>query len=145
MGSGALFFDETDKFLIVKPTYKSTWEIPGGGIAEGESPINAMKREIKEELGFDVVEAKLLCVEYIPNDDDKGDRVQFIFDGGVLTKDQIKTIQLQIEELSEYKFVSVEESLKLLGEKLHQRVPAATQARTEKRIIYLESFQNCSN
>jgi len=30
MGSGALFFDSAGRILIVKPSYKDVWEIPGG-------------------------------------------------------------------------------------------------------------------
>ena len=138
MSVGALIFDNEGKFLIVKPTYKPTWEIPGGGIAEGESPLNALKREIKEELGLEITPGNLLCTEYIPNFDDHGDRVQFIFDGGVLDKN--KEIELPKDELSEWKFVTLEDSLNLLGKKLHYRVPAAVNAKNKKEGTYLESF-----
>jgi len=30
MGSGTLFFDSAGRILIVKPSYKDVWEIPGG-------------------------------------------------------------------------------------------------------------------
>jgi 8-oxo-dGTP diphosphatase len=30
VSAGALFFDEQGRLLIVKPTYKDGWEIPGG-------------------------------------------------------------------------------------------------------------------
>ena len=39
------------RHVIGRPTYFS---IPGGGIEKGESPEEAAKREIKEELGIDV-------------------------------------------------------------------------------------------
>ena len=37
------------------------WEFPGGKIEPGESNEAALKREIQEELGVDVVVEKFLC------------------------------------------------------------------------------------
>ena len=54
VASGALIFNEKEEFIIVEPSYKSDWEIPGGGIEKNESPQEALIREIKEELGVDL-------------------------------------------------------------------------------------------
>ncbi len=35
--------------------YKGKWEFPGGKIEEGETPEDALKREIKEELNVQIV------------------------------------------------------------------------------------------
>jgi 8-oxo-dGTP pyrophosphatase MutT (NUDIX family) len=35
---------------LLEPTYKEDWEIPGGIIEENESPREACKREVLEEL-----------------------------------------------------------------------------------------------
>lgn len=53
---GAAIFDE-NKVLCAQRGYgdlKGKWEFPGGKIESGESPIEALKREIKEELNLDV-------------------------------------------------------------------------------------------
>jgi hypothetical protein len=48
--AGALIFDEDGRLLILKPSYKKGWTIPGGQIeAAGESPWAACRREAREE------------------------------------------------------------------------------------------------
>lgn len=51
-----------DKFLILNIDKDSHYHIPGGYIEIGEESIVAVAREIKEELGYTVKEAKLFCV-----------------------------------------------------------------------------------
>ena len=41
--------------------FEGMWEFPGGKIELGESPEAALKREIKEELGIDIIIENLLC------------------------------------------------------------------------------------
>ncbi|GAB4532071.1 MAG: hypothetical protein Tsb0014_16140 [Pleurocapsa sp.] len=44
MGAGCLLFNTEGKILIVKPTYKDAWNLPGGVVEANESPRNACIR-----------------------------------------------------------------------------------------------------
>ncbi len=47
---------ENDKILLLRRVKNDIeyWVIPGGGVEKGETEIEALKREMKEETGFDV-------------------------------------------------------------------------------------------
>ncbi len=53
--AGAVALIERDgRWLMVDPVYRKGWTLPGGLIDRGETPAVAIKRELVEELGFDV-------------------------------------------------------------------------------------------
>ncbi|WP_321795316.1 NUDIX hydrolase [Caballeronia sp. J97] len=38
--------------LLVKPSYRREWNLPGGSVSPGETPYAAAVREIQEEIGL---------------------------------------------------------------------------------------------
>ena len=141
MASNALFLNEEGKILIVKPTYRRDWLLPGGIIEEHESPYAACIREIREELGLDIPLGRLLCVEYLSEEGEQTECVQFSFSGGMLGEMQIRGIQLPFDELSEYLFSPLEDAVRLLSPKLSKRLPYCLQALRENLTVYLEDGQ----
>ena len=51
---GTMFF-ENKKLLIDKPRKRSTYQMIGGRVEEGETPLEAAIRECHEELGSDAI------------------------------------------------------------------------------------------
>lgn len=62
--AGAAFIQHENGDLLVcvraKEPAKGTWDLPGGFIDENETAEEAIRRELKEELNAEVVEAKYL-------------------------------------------------------------------------------------
>ena len=50
--------------IILKPTYKNHWLLPGGVVEANESPRQACIREVKEETDIDCQLTRLLCIDY---------------------------------------------------------------------------------
>jgi len=74
-GTGALICcTKTDRYLFLLRNgtkYGSTWGLPGGGIERGELPSTALSREIHEELGGTIKDAKLIPIETFTSNNGK--------------------------------------------------------------------------
>lgn len=138
MGGGCLFFNEEGSVLLVKPTYKPGWEIPGGVVELNESPKQCCKREVHEELGLTRKIGNLLVVDYNSDTENKTESLMFIFNGGVLTSSDIQSIQLHREELSEFRFFSSANLPKELTPALRNRVKIACEQAAKGSGVYLE-------
>lgn len=137
MAAGALFVDEQDRVMLVRPTYKPYWDVPGGYVEQGESPLQACIREVAEELGLQVQITTLLTVDWAPHPDE-GDKMLFLFDGGQLTADQLATINFRDGEIGEFAFVNDSRLDELTIPRLARRIRATMEARRQVRLAYLE-------
>src|SRR5690242_4646399 len=93
MASGVLLSDGEGRVLLVEPTYKPSWEIPGGTVEAGESPYAAAVRELKEELDLPVRPGRLLVTDWVPPRPERTEGLMLIFDGGLLTGEETARIQ----------------------------------------------------
>ncbi len=58
--AGALFDSQGRILIAQRPPGKHMaggWEFPGGKVESGEQPLDGLKRELREELGVEVLEA----------------------------------------------------------------------------------------
>lgn len=135
--AGALIFDEAGRLLILKPTYKSGWTIPGGVMeAGGETPWQACRREVREECGLEVDHGRLACVDFRPPRPGRPGGVRFLFDCGVLASDRLAAITLQSAEIAGFRLAPLPEALALLRGPIRRRVQAACE---REGLCYLEN------
>jgi 8-oxo-dGTP diphosphatase len=120
VAAGALFFDEQGRVLLVHPTYKDTWDVPGGYVERGESPAAACRREIAEELHLDRTPHRLLSVDWAPNEGE-GDKLLFLFDCGSL-RDDAERIVLDGRELDRWRWVALDELEKYVIDRIARRI-----------------------
>lgn len=137
VSAGALFVDESDRVLLVEPTYKSYWDVPGGYVEPGESPLAACVREVHEELGIQPSIGPLLVVDWAPAEHE-GDKLLFIFAGGILDADQLGAIRLQADELRSWAFRDLASAGTILIPRLARRLTAALDAHHTDQTRYIE-------
>ena len=137
IAAAALIRDEDDRLLLVEPTYKPTWLLPGGVVEADEDPLAGCARELHEELGLDLAPGPLLVVDWVPRHGVWGDSLQFVFDGGRMPAARLATLRLQQSELRSAEFVSLERARTLTPPSLARRLEAAVAAADQDRPSYL--------
>jgi 8-oxo-dGTP diphosphatase len=134
--AGALIFDRSGRLLILKPTYKSGWTIPGGVMeADGETPWEACRREVHEECGIELRHGRLACVDFRRPRPGRPGGIRFLFDCGSFEHSRLTAITVQPEEISEHRLAALPDALALLRRPIRRRVRAASSGRA---AVYLE-------
>src|SRR6266568_224394 len=130
--------DGAGRLLLVDPTYKPDWDLPGGMAEANEPPRQAACRELQEELGLELPIGRLLCVDWVSPHGPWDDLLMFVFDGGVLDTPEVSGLRLLDDELAAFRFFTEEEASTLLRPYVWRRVEAALEALRTGQARYLE-------
>lgn len=80
----ALIFSQDGKLLMgmkdpqLGGVYVDCWHIPGGGVNEGETQLETLRREVMEETGIDISPYKAILM----SDDGKGESIKTLKETG---------------------------------------------------------------
>ena len=55
IGVRAIVRSSDGKFLLVKHSYTPGWHLPGGGVEKGETAENALRHELRQETGLNII------------------------------------------------------------------------------------------
>lgn len=105
LGASVVLRDPSGRVLLVEPTYRDTWLLPGGTVEAGEQPADGARRETHEELNLELTHPlDLLVVDWVSPDERVGRPpfCHFVFDGGAVTAALLKQIRLPADELSDW-------------------------------------------
>lgn len=139
VSADVLLRDAAGRLLVVKPTYKEAWDLPGGMAEANESPEDAARRELREELGLAVDLRGLLCVDWVAPHGPWDDQLAFVFDGGTLSPGQISGVYPRDHELSASEFLPSGDALTMLPPRTRRRAAQALRALAEQQPAYLEN------
>jgi 8-oxo-dGTP pyrophosphatase MutT (NUDIX family) len=96
--------------LLVKPTFRDTWQLPGGSVENHETPIETAIREVSEEVGIDIDPQHVSIVGTVPRDN----YTIMVYEYALPVAEDIR-YDLHETELSDYKFEHPDKVPSLLG------------------------------
>ena len=123
--SQLLIRDRADRVLLCQLTYKRDWDLPGGVVEVGESPRDAVRREVEEELGLSLDPGPLLLTDWLPSWGGWDDAVCLVFDGGTHEPLLERSILRQEREIKDARFCTLEEVDDLAADFTARRIRAA--------------------
>jgi 8-oxo-dGTP diphosphatase len=141
VAADVLVRDTSQRILLVDPSYKPDWDLPGGMAEANEPPLEAAQRAVREELGLTLRVGRLLCVDWVSPHGPWDDTLMFLFDGGTLTAAESGRLRLLDEELVAYQFCTEEQAAQLLRPHVWRRAQAALQALRTGQVCYLQDGQ----
>ena len=131
-----LIRDTAGRVLLCRLTYKRDWDLPGGVVEVGESPREAVGREVVEELGLTIEPGALLLTDWLPPWGGWDDALCLVFDGGTHDPAIVDDIVEQAREIRSAQFCTIEEVREHCADFTARRVEAALDA---GRAAYTES------
>lgn len=155
LAAGVLMHDGNGRILLVEPTYKPTWEIPGGVVEIDEAPWDAAVREVREELGLEIRLGRPLVIDHLDARATAASMVlphleagritegqaqqvsaaltgglYWVFDGGRMTQSDVDAIAVDGDEIRSVRLVDTDQVQALAKASLARRVGAASDALT---------------
>jgi 8-oxo-dGTP pyrophosphatase MutT (NUDIX family) len=110
-GVGCIILNKENKILCIERSDNHLWCSPGGTVDPGETIVDAVIREIKEEVGLDITRPRYLGMAYTQTE--KNGEVIIWNSYCFICEEYTGEVKVQEREVSQYKWLGLYESLKL--------------------------------
>lgn len=132
-----LMRDAEGRILLCDTAFKSDWELPGGIVEPGEAPRDGAIREVREELGLDLTVGRLLVADWLPPYLGWEDALELIFDGGLVTEDDLASFSLQENEITSVSLLTLDQAAEVVTPLSHRRLSVAV-GQSDGETAYLQ-------
>lgn len=121
---GALAFDQSGRLLLVNPSYKDCWDLPGGILELQEDPVSGLVREVREELGVHCRVGELRAVDYVASDWEGAEVIMLTFSATLEPADPVQ-FRISEGELLEAAYVDLDRALTMVTRRMTGRLRVA--------------------
>lgn len=116
IGVQLVLFNKNNEILITKRSdtkevIPGKWECNGGAIVAGETPIEGLEREIREELGIDLDRNKIVFYKSVIDDNRHNIKDIFIYKDDI----DINSLNYSNDEVSAAKYVSIDKYMDMFN------------------------------
>lgn len=105
--AGAVIFNDKREVLLLKHRFRagSGWGLPGGFMEQGEQPIEALRRELREEIGLEVDDVEVFAARSFK----KPKQVEVLF--RARANAEVKSLTIEVERAEWFALDSLPEGL----------------------------------
>ena len=134
VAAGGFILNKKGEILLIKsPKWGEKFVVCGGHVNFGEKMEDAVKREIKEEVGLDIDVLELLTVQEAIFDKNFHRQTHFIFLEFLCLAKNPKQIKIDNREIISYIWIKPKDALKLDLEKYTKKVIKKFLIRTKSK------------
>ena len=118
--AGALIFNDAGEVLLFKHRFRagSGWGIPGGFLEAGEHPEQALRRELREEVGLELDQVEIFTARTFP----KPQQVEVLF--CCRANSQVESQTMEVERAGWFSLSSLPKGLPKDQRELIERAAA---------------------